>query len=206
MLRQEEKLVELSNGCICCTLREDLLTSISSLAAESRFDHVLVESSGISEPLPVAETFTFRDRATALSLNDVASLHNLVTVVDAASIFEQLKSMDTLVDRGWQTSKADERTVAHLLCDQIGYLGMTLICGAFSFAGLLLSLFTRRAAMATSSALSPNSFAEPNSSFAALANSPPPRTMLWASCSAPRSPLICCSNSLWVTFLASSCA
>ena len=90
---------------ICCTLREDLLTSLTSLAAEKRFDHVLVESSGISEPLPVAETFTFRDRATGCSLNDAASLHNLVTVVDAASIFEQLQSVDTLVDRGWHEAR-----------------------------------------------------------------------------------------------------
>ena len=92
---------------------------MASLAAERRFDHVLVESSGISEPLPVAETFTYRDKATAVSLNDVASLHNLVTVVDAASIFEQLDSMDTLVDRGWHEVEGDERTVAHLLCDQL---------------------------------------------------------------------------------------
>ena len=88
-------------GCICCTLREDLLTSLSSLASEQRFDHVLVESSGISEPLPVAETFTFRDEASGVSLGDVAILANLVTVVDTASVFEQLASMDTLVDRGW---------------------------------------------------------------------------------------------------------
>ena len=95
-------MIELQNGCICCTLREDLFSSLASLAAEGRFDHVLVESSGISEPLPVAETFTFTDEATGLSLSDVASLHNLVTVVDAASIFEQLGTMDTLVDRGWE--------------------------------------------------------------------------------------------------------
>ena len=102
VLEQEEKMVELSNGCICCTLREDLLTSLSALASEGRFDHVLVESSGISEPLPVAETFTFRDEATGVSLNDVARLHNLVTVVDAASIFEELGTMDKLAGRGWR--------------------------------------------------------------------------------------------------------
>ena len=127
MLQQEEKMIELSNGCICCTLREDLLTSLSSLASENRFDHVLIESSGISEPLPVAETFTFRDKATGLSLNDVASLHNLVTVVDAASIFEQLSTVDTLVDRGWHDVEGDKRTVAHLLCDQLEFANLLLI-------------------------------------------------------------------------------
>ena len=127
MLQQEEKMIELSNGCICCTLREDLLTSLSSLASENRFDHVLIESSGISEPLPVAETFTFRDKATGLSLNDVASLHNLVTVVDAASIFEQLRTVDTLVDRGWHEVKGDRRTVAHLLVDQLEFANLLLI-------------------------------------------------------------------------------
>ena len=76
---------------------------------------MLVESSGISEPLPVAETFTFRDRATGVALDDVASLANLVTVVDAASVFEQLSTMETLVDRGWEAAKGDERTVSHLL-------------------------------------------------------------------------------------------
>ena len=127
MLKQEEKMVELSNGCICCTLREDLLTSLSALASEKRFDHVLVESSGISEPMPVAETFTFRDKATGVSLNDVANLHNLVTVVDAASIFEQLNTIDTLVDRGWHELDGDERTVAHLLCDQVEFANLLLI-------------------------------------------------------------------------------
>ena len=127
MLMQEEKMVELSNGCICCTLREDLLTSLSALASEARFDHVLVESSGISEPLPVAETFTFRDKATGVALNDVARLANLVTVVDAASLFEQLSTMDTLVDRGWNDSEGDERTVCHLLCDQVEFADMLLI-------------------------------------------------------------------------------
>jgi G3E family GTPase len=121
MLQMEEKLVELTNGCICCTLREDLLSSLSSLALEQRFDHCIVESSGISEPLPVAETFTFRDKATAVSLNDVASLHNLVTVVDSAAIFEQLTTMDTLAERGWQAGTGDVRTVSQLLCEQLEF-------------------------------------------------------------------------------------
>ena len=119
VLQQEDKMIELSNGCICCTLREDLLTSLSALASEQRFDHVLIESSGISEPMPVAETFTFRDEASGVSLGDVAALHNLVTVVDAASIFDQLGTVDKLADRGWQAGYGDERTVANLLCDQV---------------------------------------------------------------------------------------
>ena len=127
MLHKEEKMVELSNGCICCTLREDLLTSLASLAAEGRFDHVLVESSGISEPLPVAETFTFTDEASGVSLGDVASLHNLVTVVDAAAIFEELGSVDTLAERGWQAGDGDERCVAHLLCEQIEFADVLLV-------------------------------------------------------------------------------
>jgi G3E family GTPase len=122
-----EKMVELSNGCICCTLREDLLSSLAALAAEKRFDHVLVESSGISEPLPVAETFTFGDEDSGLKLGDVAKLHNLVTVVDAAAILDQLATMDTLIDRGWQAQADDDRTVSHLLCDQLEFADVLLL-------------------------------------------------------------------------------
>ena len=88
---------------------------------------MLVESSGISEPLPVAETFTFKDKTTGTSLNDVACLHNLVTVVDAASIFEELNTMDMLADRGWQADVGDERTVSHLLCDQLEFADLLLV-------------------------------------------------------------------------------
>ena len=147
LMQQEEKMVELSNGCICCTLREDLLASLSSLAAERRFDHVLIESSGISEPLPVAETFTFKDNQTGVSLNDVASLYNLVTVVDAASVFEQLGTMDTLVDRGWHEVEGDQRTVAHLLVDQLEFANLLLInkCDLVSEAQLdTLETFLRK--------------------------------------------------------------
>ena len=127
MLKQQEKMVELSNGCICCTLREDLLTSLTALAAERRFDHVIIESSGISEPLPVAETFTFKDHGTGVALNDVAALHNLVTVVDASSFFEQLHAVDKLADRGWQAGAADARTVAALLVDQVDFADVLLL-------------------------------------------------------------------------------
>ena len=127
VLHQEEKMVELSNGCICCTLREDLLTSLTELAAEKRFDHCIVESSGISEPLPVAETFTFTDKNTGASLSDVAALHNLVTVVDAGSIFEQLATVETLIDRGWQARATDRRTVAQLMCEQIEFADLLVL-------------------------------------------------------------------------------
>jgi G3E family GTPase len=127
VLQQEEKMVELSNGCICCTLREDLLRALSGLAAEKRFDYCIVESSGISEPLPVAETFTFKDEVSGVSLGDVASLHNLVTVVDAAAVFEQLASVDTLADRGWQAGAGDARGVAHLLCEQLEFADVLLV-------------------------------------------------------------------------------
>jgi G3E family GTPase len=122
-----EKMVELSNGCICCTLREDLVTSLTALASENRFDHLLIESSGISEPLPVAETFTFQDENTGVNLGDVACLANLVTVVDSASIFDQLATVDTLADRDWHTTPEDQRTVSHLLCDQLEFADVLLI-------------------------------------------------------------------------------
>jgi len=127
VLQTEEKIVELSNGCICCTLREDLLNTLANLAAERRFDHVIVESSGISEPLHVAETFTFRDEKSGLSLSDVVSLHALVTVVDAAALFEHLTSIDTLVDRNWQASDGDQRTVSQLLCEQLEFADVLVL-------------------------------------------------------------------------------
>ena len=96
--RTEEKLVEMSNGCICCTLREDLMVEVSRLAREQRFDYLLIESTGISEPMPVAETFTFEDE-TGNSLSDYAQLDTLVTVIDAANFLRDFKSSDDLVDR-----------------------------------------------------------------------------------------------------------
>lgn len=103
VLREDERMVELTNGCICCTLREDLLQALASIAADPKeFDYAIVESSGISEPLPVAETFTFADEASGLSLGDVATLDTMVTVVDASTFESELASVATLHDRGWK--------------------------------------------------------------------------------------------------------
>ena len=101
----EEKLIEMSNGCICCTLREDLLLEVAGLAREGRFDQLVIESTGISEPLPVAETFTFTDEQ-GRSLNDLARLDTMVTVVDAFNFIRDFGSADSLIDR--QQSRDDE--------------------------------------------------------------------------------------------------
>jgi G3E family GTPase len=124
--RTDEKLVEFSNGCICCTLREDLLEEVSRLARENRFDYLLVESTGISEPLPVAETFTFTDEAGA-SLSDLARLDTLVTVVDARNFFDDYCSRDELRDRGIGLDETDARDVVQLLVDQIEFANVIVI-------------------------------------------------------------------------------
>jgi len=126
VLRADEKMVELTNGCICCTLREDLLSSIASLAAEACFDHIVIESSGISEPLPVAETFSFEDES-GTSLGSVAELANLVTVVDASAFLRELNTVETLKTRGWEADSQDERCVAHLLIDQVEFADVLVL-------------------------------------------------------------------------------
>ncbi|MEK9657911.1 MAG: GTP-binding protein [bacterium] len=118
--RTEEKLVEMSNGCICCTLREDLLIEIQRLAKENRFDYLVIESTGISEPLPVAETFTFEDEE-GLSLSQFARLDTMVTVVDALHFFDNLDSLELLKDRGEFLGEDDERSIVYLLVDQIEF-------------------------------------------------------------------------------------
>lgn len=116
--RTEERLVEMSNGCICCTLREDLLVEVARLAREGRFDYLLIESTGISEPLPVAETFAF-ELEDGRSLADVARLDTMVTVVDAASFLQEYDRADYLADRDVALNDQDERTVTDLLVDQV---------------------------------------------------------------------------------------
>ncbi len=124
--RSEEKLVEMSNGCICCTLREDLLEEVSNLAKEGRFDYLVVESTGISEPLPVAETFTFADED-GVSLSDVADLDTMVTVVDAVNFLKDYDEAKYLQEVGESLGEDDERSVADLLVDQVEFADVILI-------------------------------------------------------------------------------
>jgi G3E family GTPase len=124
--RVDERLVEMSNGCICCTLREDLLVEVGRLAAEGRFDHLVIESTGISEPLPVAETFTFEDED-GTSLGAVARLDTMVTVVDAARFLDDLGSVDDIAARGESLGEGDERTVVDLLVDQVEFADLIVV-------------------------------------------------------------------------------
>ncbi len=118
--RTDEQLVEMTNGCICCTLRDDLLKEVRQLARQGRFDHLLIELTGISEPLPVASTFEFRDE-NGDSLSDVARLDLMVTVVDAANLLKDYASSDFLRDRGETMGEDDNRTLVDLLVDQIEF-------------------------------------------------------------------------------------
>src|SRR5690606_6848208 len=124
--RAEEKLVEMSNGCICCTLREDLLEEVSRLAREGRFDYLLIESTGISEPLPVAETFTFRDEA-GRSLSDLARLDTMVTVVDGLNFLRDFQAADSLASRGETLGEEDQRSLTDLLIEQVEFADVILI-------------------------------------------------------------------------------
>jgi G3E family GTPase len=118
--RVDERLVEMTNGCICCTLREDLLIEVRRLAGEGRFDYLLIESTGIGEPMPVAATFSFRDDA-GMALQDVAQLDTMVTVVDASSFRRDLDEAADLAARGLAAGEGDERTIADLLIDQVEF-------------------------------------------------------------------------------------
>jgi G3E family GTPase len=124
--RTDETLVEMSNGCICCTLRDDLLKEVERLATERRFDYLLVESTGIAEPLPVATTFEFRDE-NGKSLSDVARLDTMVTVVDAAHLLKDYSSQDFLKDRGETAGDSDERSLVGLLVEQIEFADVVVL-------------------------------------------------------------------------------
>ena len=124
--RTEERLVEMSNGCICCTLREDLLIAVREMAQEGRFDYLLIESTGIAEPMPVAATFEFRDEA-GQSLADIARLDTMVTVVDALHVLEDFHGLDTLAQRGEVAGDEDERRLAELLTEQIEFADVVVV-------------------------------------------------------------------------------
>ncbi|MCM5704553.1 zinc metallochaperone GTPase ZigA [Larsenimonas salina] len=124
--RSQERLVEMSNGCICCTLREDLLLEVNRLAREGRFDYLVIESTGISEPLPVAETFTFEDED-GQTLADVARLDTLVTVVDGVNFLAQYRAAEALSEVGETAGEDDERSVSDLLVDQIEFCDVLVI-------------------------------------------------------------------------------
>ncbi|UTW05873.1 zinc metallochaperone GTPase ZigA [Pseudomonas benzenivorans] len=124
--RAEERLVEMSNGCICCTLREDLLEEVARLAGEGRFDYLLIESTGISEPLPVAETFTFRDEQ-GQSLADLARLDTLVTVVDGVNFLRDFHAAEDLSSRGETLGEEDQRSITDLLIEQVEFADVILI-------------------------------------------------------------------------------
>lgn len=124
--RAEEKLVEMSNGCICCTLREDLLEEVNRLAKSGKYDYLVIESTGISEPLPVAETFTFADED-GVSLSDIATLDTMVTVVDAVNFLQDYDEAKSLQEVGESLGEDDERSVADLLVEQVEFADVLLI-------------------------------------------------------------------------------
>ena len=124
--RTDEKLVEMTNGCICCTLRDDLLKEVRALAESERFDYLLIESTGISEPLPVAATFDFRTEE-GDSLSDVAVLDTMVTVVDAANLLQDYSSTDFIRDRGESLGDDDKRTMVDLLVEQIEFADVVVL-------------------------------------------------------------------------------
>ena len=125
--RTEEKLVEMSNGCICCTLREDLLIEVQKLANENRFDYLLIESTGISEPLPVAQTFTYQDEEKGIDLSKISSLDTMVTVVDCFNFIKDYSSLETLQQRKASNMEGDNRTIVNLLTDQLEFANVIIL-------------------------------------------------------------------------------
>ena len=126
IIRTEEKLVEMSNGCICCTLREDLLVEIKKLAEEKKFDYLVIESTGISEPIPVAETFTFEDES-GVSLSQFAKLDTMVTVVDGFNFYRDYMEAVDLKDKNMELGPEDERTITDLLISQIEFANVLIM-------------------------------------------------------------------------------
>ena len=125
--RTEEKLVEMSNGCICCTLREDLMIEVEKLANEGRFDYLLIESTGISEPVPVAQTFSFVDEEKGIDLSKFSYIDTMVTVVDCFNFFNDFGTNELLIDRKLTDMEGDHRTIVNLLTDQIEFANVIIL-------------------------------------------------------------------------------
>ncbi len=125
--RTEERLVEMSNGCICCTLREDLIIEVERLAKEARFDYLLIESTGISEPVPVAQTWSYIDEENGIDLSRFSYIDTMVTVVDCLNFFRDFGSRDTLQDRSLAEVETDNRTIVNLLTDQIEFANVIIL-------------------------------------------------------------------------------
>ncbi|KAA0992086.1 GTP-binding protein [Dyadobacter aurulentus] len=125
--RTQERLVEMSNGCICCTLREDLMIEVQKLAKENRFDYLLIESTGISEPVPIAQTFSFTDEENGIDLSRWATIDCMVTVVDALNFGKDFGSMDTVISRKMNDDQTDTRTIVNLLTDQIEFADVIIL-------------------------------------------------------------------------------
>ena len=125
--RTEEKLVEMSNGCICCTLREDLMIEVEKLASQNKFDYLLIESTGISEPIPVAQTFSFESEDGKIDLSRFSYIDNMITVVDAFNFLKDFSSSDYLTTRALTNIEGDDRTIVNLLTDQIEFANVIII-------------------------------------------------------------------------------
>lgn len=125
--RTEERLVEMSNGCICCTLREDLIAEVEKLAKEERFDYLIIESSGISEPIPVAQTFSYVDEQLGIDLQKFSKLDTMVTVVDCFNFKKDFGTNEHLKDRNWVDDQTDNRTIVNLLTDQIEFANVIIL-------------------------------------------------------------------------------
>lgn len=123
----EEKLVEMSNGCVCCTLREDLLIEVKRLAEAGKYDAIIVESTGVGEPVPIAQTFSYVDDESGIDLSKLVRLDTMVTVVDAKEFLNNFSSAESLKDRSWEATPEDERTIVDLLVEQVEFCDVLIV-------------------------------------------------------------------------------
>lgn len=123
----EEKLVEMQNGCVCCTLRDDLLIEVKRLAEVKKYDAIIIESTGIAEPVPIAQTFTYIDEESGINLSKLVRLDTMVTVVDAGNFLKNFSSQEQLKDRKWEVNPDDERTIVDLMTEQVEFCDVLVV-------------------------------------------------------------------------------